>query len=227
MTIIYADNNATTRIAPEVHEAMVPFFTEQYFNPSSMYDPAKEVADHVARAREQIAGQLGAADAKEILFTSCATESNNTAIRGTANASPSRRQIITTAVEHPAVLEVCKDLQRSGYKVTFLPVDQSGNLDVAEFVRALSTETLLVTVMHANNETGVIFPIEQLARLTKETDPRSFSTRMRRSRWASCRLTCPAITGTWTCFRFPVISCMRLKALGRCTCGGVRRASRS
>ena len=171
MTIIYADNNATTRIAPEVYEAMAPFFTEQYFNPSSMYDPAKEVAHHVARAREQIAGQLGAADAKEILFTSCATESNNTAIRGTANASPSRRQIITTAVEHPAVLEVCKDLQRSGYKVTFLPVDQSGNLDVAEFVRALSTETLLVTVMHANNETGVIFPIEQLARLTKETDP--------------------------------------------------------
>ena len=171
MRIIYADNNATTRIAPEVYEAMVPYFTEEYFNPSSMYEPAHSVADALARARKTIAARLGAADSRQILFTSCATESNNTAIQGAAKANPNRRHIITTSVEHPAVFEVCKDLDRNGYKVTFLPVDAGGNLDVGEFIRALSPETLLVTIMHANNETGVIFPVEQLARLTKETDP--------------------------------------------------------
>ncbi|MCK4659542.1 MAG: cysteine desulfurase NifS [Phycisphaerae bacterium] len=171
MRTIYADNNATTRIAPEVYQAMIPFFTENYFNPSSMYEPAQNTAVAVARAREGIAGYLGVNDPKQILFTSCATESNNTAILGAAKANPNRRHIITTAVEHPAVLEVCKDLQRNGYEVTFLPVDGDGNLDVRAFVRALRADTLLVTIMHANNETGVIFPIKQLSRLAKETDP--------------------------------------------------------
>ena len=171
MNIVYADNNATTRIAPEVYEAMVPMLTENYFNPSSMYEPAQLTAAAVARSRKTVAGALGTADPKEILFTSCATESNNTAIQGTVKANPARRHIITTAVEHPAVLEVCKDLQRNGYRVTFLPVDTSGNLDVGQFVRALDAETALVTIMHANNETGVVFPIEQLSRLAKETDP--------------------------------------------------------
>ncbi len=171
MKTIYADNNATTRIAPEVYEAMVPFLTEDYFNPSSMYEAARGAADAIAQARREIAGHFGLTDPKQILFTSCATESNNTAIVGTAKANPNRRRIITTAVEHPAVLEVCEDLQRSGYQVTFLPVDGDGNLDVDAFVRALGPDTLLVTVMHANNETGVIFPIQELARLTKETDP--------------------------------------------------------
>ena len=171
MRIIYADNNATTCVAPEVYEAMIPFFTANYFNPSSMYEPARGTANAIADARTRIAGHLGAADAKEILFTSCATESNNTAIVGTAKANTSRRHIITTAVEHPAVLEVCRDLQRRGYKVTFLPVDGEGNLDMRAFVRALGPDTLMVTIMHANNETGVVFPVEQLARLTKETDP--------------------------------------------------------
>jgi len=171
MRIIYADNNATTKVAPEVYEAMIPFFTDDYFNPSSMYDPARGTADVLARARKTLAKHLGAALPREILFTSCATESNNTAILGTAKANPSRRHVITTAVEHPAVLEVCKDLQRSGYEVTVLPVDGDGNLDLSAFVRALRPDTLLVTVMHANNETGVIFPIEELSRLTKETDP--------------------------------------------------------
>jgi cysteine desulfurase len=172
MKTVYVDNNATTRVAPEVYEAMIPFLTEDYFNPSSMYDAARSAADAIAAARRAIAGHFGLDDPKQILFTSCATESNNTAIIGTAKAEPNRRHIITTAVEHPAVLEVCEDLQRSGYKVTFLPVDGDGNLDVDAFVRALGPDTLLVTVMHANNETGVLFPIEQLARLTKETDPR-------------------------------------------------------
>jgi cysteine desulfurase len=171
MNIIYADNNATTRVAPEVYEAMIPFFTGDYFNPSSMYDPARETAAAMSQARKSIARLLGAANPKEILFTSCATESNNTAIRGTAQANPNRRHIITTAVEHPAVLEVCKDLRRSGYDVTFLGVDRNGNLDLHAFIRALRPDTLLVTIMHANNETGVIFPIRELSRLTKETDP--------------------------------------------------------
>ncbi len=171
MKVIYADNNATTSIAPEVYEAMVPFFTDDYFNPSSMYDPAQTTAAAVSRARKEIAGHLGVDDPKQILFTSCATESNNTAIMGTAKADPNRRHVITTAVEHPAVLEVCKELERNGYSVTFLPVDGDGNLDIRAFVRALGPETLMVTVMHANNETGVIFPIEELSRLVKETDP--------------------------------------------------------
>jgi cysteine desulfurase len=140
-----------------------------------MYDPARGTAAAIARARKSIARHLGAADPKEILFTSCATESNNTAILGAAKAmaktQPNRRHVITTAVEHPAVLEVCKDLGRSGYDVTFLGVDQHGNLDLDAFIRALRPDTLLVTIMHANNETGVIFPIQELSRLTKETDP--------------------------------------------------------
>ena len=115
---------------------------------------------------------FGLADPRQILFTSCATESNNTAILGTAKANSQRRHIITTAVEHPAVLEVCKDIERSGYAVTYLGVDSDGNLDVTEFIRALKPgETLLVTIMHANNETGVVFPVEQLSRIAKETDP--------------------------------------------------------
>ena len=136
-----------------------------------MYEPARAIAHAIAAARQAIARHLGSADPKEILFTSCATESNSTAILGAAKANPSRRHVITTAVEHPAVLEVCKDLQRNGCEVTFLPVDRDGNLDVGEFIRALRPDTLLVTIMHANNETGVVFPIEQLSRLTKETDP--------------------------------------------------------
>ena len=171
MTTVYADNNATTQLAPEVLEAMVPFLRDDYFNPSSMYEPAHTSAEAIKHARATLAAHFGGTDPKEFIFTSCATESNNTAIRGAAEANPERRHIITTAVEHPAVLEVCKELERKGYTVTFLPVDTAGNLDINAFVRALSQETLLVTIMHANNETGVVFPLEQLARLTKETDP--------------------------------------------------------
>jgi cysteine desulfurase len=171
MKIIYLDNNATTQVAPEVYRAMIPFFTDNYFNPSSMYEPARQSAQAIAAARKTIADGLGGVDPREILFTGCATESNNTAILGVAHANANRRHIITTSVEHPAVLEVCKEMERNGYRVTYLGVERNGNLDVGEFIRALSPDTLLVTVMHANNETGVIFPIEQLSRLTKETDP--------------------------------------------------------
>jgi len=168
--IIYADNNATTAIAPEVYEAMIPYFTREYFNPSSMYEPARPLAEAIKTARKTIAANLGGVEPSEILFTSCATESNNAAIRGVAWANANRRHILTTAVEHPAILQVCKEMERNGYEVTYLPVDGAGNLDVPGFVRALRQDTLLVTIMHANNETGVVFPIEQLARLTKETD---------------------------------------------------------
>ncbi len=171
MRIVYVDNNATTMVAPEVRDAMLPYFTDQYFNPSSMYEPAQGPAQAVKEARQGIARALGCAEPRELVFTSCATEANNTAILGSARANPNRRQIITTCVEHPAVLEVCRDMQRRGYEVTFLEVDGSGNLDMADYVRALSQETLLVSIMHANNETGVIFPIEELSRIAKETDP--------------------------------------------------------
>lgn len=170
MKTIYLDNNATTRVAPEVYQAMIPYFTDNYFNPSSMYEQARQTAHAIAAAREKIADGLGGVDPKAILFTACATESNNTAIVGTARGNPNRRHIITTSVEHPAVLEVCKEMERNGYRVTFLGVDNDGNLDLGEFIRALSPDTLLVSIMHANNETGVVFPIEQLARITKETD---------------------------------------------------------
>ncbi len=171
MKTVYVDNNATTQVAPEVVEAMLPLFDQDYFNPSSMYEPARRVAAAIGQARGEIARYFGLSDSKPILFTGCATESNNTAIFGCVKANPNRRHIITTTVEHPAVLEVCKDLERNGYEVTWLEVDGQGNLDVGDFVRALRPDTLLVTIMHANNESGVIFPVEQLARIAKETDP--------------------------------------------------------
>lgn len=168
---VYADNNATTPVAPEAVAAMMPFLGGQFHNPSSMYGPAAVVARAIATARAEVAALLGAGDATQVLFTSCATESNNAAIVGAARAQPGRRHIVTTAVEHPAVLEVCRDLARQGYDVDFLPVDRDGRLDVNAYIRALRPDTLLVTVMHANNETGVVFPVAELARLAKETNP--------------------------------------------------------
>ncbi|MDR0311801.1 MAG: cysteine desulfurase NifS [Acidobacteriota bacterium] len=169
--IVYLDNNATTRVAPEVYEAMIPYFTEDYFNPSSMYEPARKTGLALAEARKNVADCIGCTDPKEIIFTGCATESNNAAIFGAARGNPERRHIITTTVEHPAVLEVCRELEREGYRVTWLNVDRDGNLNMREFIQALSPATLLVSIMHANNETGVVFPIDQLSRITKQTDP--------------------------------------------------------
>ncbi|MBI4700575.1 MAG: cysteine desulfurase NifS [Deltaproteobacteria bacterium] len=171
MESIYVDNNATTPVAPEVYEAMIPYLTAQFHNPSSMYERARGPAEAISRARRTIAAFLGAAQPEEIVFTSCGTESNNAALRGVARAAPARRHVITTAVEHPAVLEVAKVMAREGFEVSLLPVDEAGRLDVADFVRALRPDTLIVSVMHGNNETGVLFPVAELARITKETSP--------------------------------------------------------
>jgi cysteine desulfurase len=168
---IYMDNNATTPVAPEVFEVMRPFLTDQYFNPSSMYEQAAGPAHAIEAARATVATCLGGVEPSEVIFTGCATESNNAAIFGSMRANSRRRHIITTAVEHPSVLEVCKEAEREGHEVTFLGVDKQGQLNIAEFIQALRPDTLLVSIMHANNETGVIFPIDELSRLTKETDP--------------------------------------------------------
>lgn len=171
MKTVYADNNATTAIAPEVFDVMKPYFQEYYFNPSSMYHQAGAVAKAITKARKSIATALGGIASNEILFTSCASESNNTAILGATRANPRKKHIITSSVEHPAVLNVCKDLQRNGYDVTFLPVNQSGMIEMKDFVSSLSKDTLMVSLMHANNETGVIFPIKEYSRIVKETNP--------------------------------------------------------
>lgn len=169
--IIYADNNATTPVAPEVVEAIQPYLTQHFFNPSSMYSPARACAAAIDKAREEVAKLIGVSQPDQIIFTSCATESNNAALFGAVRAARGRKHIITTMVEHPAILEVCKELEREGLEVTYLPVDRSGQLDKATFVRALRPDTLMVSIMHANNESGVIFPVSELARITKETDP--------------------------------------------------------
>jgi len=168
---IYLDNNATTCVAPEVFEALTPFLIDEYYNPSSLYDPAHGPAEAITASRKQVARLLGKARPDEILFTSCATESNNTAVFGTIAANPDRRHIVTTGVEHPAIFSVGEDLQRRGFEVSFVPVDTDGQIDRVEFVRALRSDTLLVSIMHANNETGVIYPVEELSRITKETEP--------------------------------------------------------
>jgi len=220
MSVIYVDNNATTRVAPEVYEAMTPFLTEDYFNPSSMYEPARRTAAALAQGRKDVADFLGGVHPKQILFTSCATESNNAAIVGTAKANPRRRHIITTAVEHPAVIEVCKDLERNGYDVTYLGVDGAGNLDLREFVQALRPDTLLVSIMHANNETGVIFPIEQLSRLTKETDPAIvFHTDATQS-VGKLPIALDDDLCPWTCSPSPATSCTRPREWAFSTRGG-------
>ncbi len=169
---IYLDNNATTPVAPEVVEAMLPFLREQFYNPSSSYPEARGPRDAIERARESVARLVGAGAKSEILFTSGATEGNNAALWGALRANPDRRHIVTTQVEHPAVLEVAKELERNGYRVTRLGVDRDGNLDKAALLRALEPETAVVSIMHGNNETGVVFPIGELSRIVKAADPR-------------------------------------------------------
>lgn len=169
---VYLDNNATTPVAPEVVEAMLPFLRDQFFNPSSTYPEARGPRDAIERARESVARLVGAGAKSEILFTSGATEGNNAALWGALRANPDRRHVVTTQVEHPAVLEVARELERNGYRVTRLGVDRDGNLDKAALLHALDGDTAVVSIMHGNNETGVMFPIAELSRIVKAADPR-------------------------------------------------------
>ncbi len=164
---IYLDNNATTQIAPEVKQIMLPFFDELWGNPSSMHFFGGQVAKHVEDARARVAALIGA-DPSEILFTSCGTESNNTALYGAAEALGTEYPIITTRVEHPAVLEPCRHFKEHGYRQIELPVDGNGNLNLDSLRKALAAGPAIVSSMWANNETGVIFPIPEIAELVKE-----------------------------------------------------------
>lgn len=168
MKVIYFDNNATTRVADEVFEEMLPYFCELYGNPSSIHAFGSRVQSKLTIAREKVADLLGADDPSEIVFTSCGTESNNNAIKGTLEAFPDKRHIVTTKVEHPAVLNLCKHLAEAGYQLTELNVDRDGMLDLDEVRSALRDDTAIVSVMYANNETGVIFPIEEIGKIVKE-----------------------------------------------------------
>ncbi len=164
MRAVYVDNNATTRVAPEVIEAMLPYLAEQWGNPSSMHTFGGQVMHAVDAAREATAALIGA-EPREIIFMSCGTEADNTVIHSALAAAPNKSRIITTAVEHPAVLNPMKELQKKGYDVVFLPVDTEGRLNLHELEDALDANTALVSVMWGNNETGVLFPIERIAEL--------------------------------------------------------------
>lgn len=169
MRTVYFDNNATTRVAPEVRDVMLPFFDELYGNPSSMHAFGGQVAKYVDRAREEVARFINA-EPDEIVFTSCATESDNTAIRGTAEYFGRELKVITTAVEHPAVLQPCRRLKALGHEVVTLGVDSLGNLDLDQLRRELATAKgkALVSIMYANNETGVVFPMDEIAAICRE-----------------------------------------------------------
>lgn len=168
--VIYMDNNATTQVAHEVVEAMMPFLTESYGNPSSMHTFGGQVGLAVKEARVKVAALLGA-EPGEITFTSCGTESDSTAILSALRTDPEKRHIVTTRVEHPAVKNLCENLETvtgHKYRVTRLKVDAEGMLDMAEYQAALTEDTAIVSVMWANNETGVIFPVAEMARMAKE-----------------------------------------------------------
>ncbi|MFW5792575.1 MAG: cysteine desulfurase NifS [Desulfohalobiaceae bacterium] len=168
MSTIYMDNNATTMVDPRVLEAMLPFFSERYGNPSSMHTFGGAVGSRLSEAREQVAAVLGATPG-EVIFTSSGTEGDNTAIRSALAAQPDKRHIVTTKVEHPAVLSLCKHLEkREGYEVTFLGVDGQGSLDLGELKDSLRRDTALVSIMWANNETGNIYPIEAIGALARD-----------------------------------------------------------
>lgn len=167
MSLIYLDNNATTKVAPEVLDAMMPYFKEEYANPSSIYDFAKKSNHAVRDARVAIKDFVNASSEKEIIFTSCGSESANTAIRGVLNMNKNKRHIITSKVEHPCVLNLYQTLEKEGYKVDYIGVNSNGELDLAQLEQAIGYDTALVSIMYANNETGVIFPIEKISEMIK------------------------------------------------------------
>ncbi|TCT21350.1 cysteine desulfurase NifS [Thiobaca trueperi] len=164
---IYFDNNATTMVAPEVVAAMLPYFTEQFGNPSSIHQFGNRVGVAIKQARAQVQALLGAEHDSEIVFTSCGTESDSTAILSAIRTQPERREIITTVVEHPAILALCEQLEKEGYTIHRLPVDGKGRLDLHAYQALLSERVAIVSVMWANNETGTLFPVEEMAELAK------------------------------------------------------------
>jgi len=165
---IYLDYNATTPVRPEVLEAMLPFYRDQFGNPSSVHWAGRAVTGALEKAREQVASLINAAPA-EIVFVSCGSEADNMSIKGTAEVLREKgNHIITTSVEHPAVLETCKYLEKQGFNVTYLPVDTDGLLDLAELEAAITDQTILISVMWANNETGNIYPIEEIGAIAKK-----------------------------------------------------------
>lgn len=166
MKTIYLDNNATTQVALEVLEAMLPYFHDLYGNPSSMHSFGGQVGRKIREARESAAALIGAAP-DEVIFTSCGTESDNAAIRSALLTQPEKRHIVTSRVEHPAIKALCAHLAEQGYRVTELPVDGEGRLDMEQYKRSLTPDTAIVSLMWANNETGVIFPIEAAAQLAR------------------------------------------------------------
>lgn len=166
--MIYFDNNATTQIAPEVLDAMMPYLASQYGNPSSAHTFGRDARRLVETAHENVAELLSAASPDEIVFTSCGTESDNWAILGTLKSFPEKRHIITTRVEHEAVRKVCESLEKQDYLVTWLGVDEEGSLDLDALKDALNEQTAVVSVMLANNETGVLFPVKEIAGIIKE-----------------------------------------------------------
>ncbi|MFO8070940.1 MAG: cysteine desulfurase NifS [Polyangia bacterium] len=170
MPFVYADNNATTRVDPEVLEAMLPFLVERWGNPSSVHSFGSEVGRAVEESRESVAAMLGAGRPSEIVFTSGGTESNNTAIRSALASRRGRRRVVTTRVEHPAVLTVARHLESEGYVVDYLSVDGEGGMDLDELRAAMDDDVALVSAMAANNETGVLFPVEELGRIAHEHD---------------------------------------------------------
>ncbi len=162
--MIYLDHNATTPILPEVFEAMRPFFCEDWGNPSSSYRFGSKLKTAIEVAREQVAELIGA-NPREIIFTSCATESNNAAIHAALKSNPQKRHVTTSAVEHSSVLNFCMALERDGVRVTYLPVDRDGLLKLTDLESSITDETAIVSLMWANNETGVVFPVEQIAQV--------------------------------------------------------------
>ena len=165
--VVYLDNNATTKVDPQALEAMLPYFSDYYGNPSSMHSFGGGVAAHIRTAREQLARLIGAS-ADEIVFTSCGTESDSTAIRAAIESYPAKRHLVTSRVEHPAIKNLFETLSKKGYRTTFVPVDGRGRLDLDALYDSLSDDTAIVSLMWANNETGVIFPVEEISRKVKE-----------------------------------------------------------
>ena len=168
---VYLDNNATTKVDEKVLEEMLPYFSENYANPGGMYDFAGKMNKKLKDAREAVKELFGADSQEEILITASGSESANTAIRGVVNSTPGKKHLITTKVEHPCVLNTYAALEKAGHKVSYLGVDSHGNLDLNELEELIKPETALVSVMAANNETGILWPVEKIAETVKEKNP--------------------------------------------------------